>query len=73
MGAYGNTNVTMSQAKETERTEEQGDQGQSGGESQGDQGQSGGESQGDQGQSGGVSGKCVELSSYFWRLSVLAD
>ena len=34
MGAYGNTNVTMSQAKETERTESQGDQGQSGGESQ---------------------------------------
>ena len=34
MGAYGNTNVTVSQAKDTESTEGQGDQGQSGLESQ---------------------------------------
>ncbi|XP_028458805.1 NACHT, LRR and PYD domains-containing protein 12 [Perca flavescens] len=70
MGAYGNINDTMSQAKETERPEEQEDQGQSGVvsgtcEKQGDQGQSGVVSgtclkQGDQGQSGVVSGTCDE-------------
>ncbi|XP_078119513.1 uncharacterized protein LOC144526158 isoform X2 [Sander vitreus] len=59
------SDTTVPKAKETERPEEQGDQGQSGGESQGDQGQSGGESQEKQGGLAGIFKRSPSIDNLF--------